>query len=375
MTDFPTRDDLFNVGANEIITRAQSRTTGRQVTQDQIFTPGSDVNLLVAGASVMGEDAVFANSRATLNLTIDGASGLALDRLVSDLTNGIVFRKQASPSRGQLQFARTSIATGAVQYGLGSIVQTQAGIRFQTLQNVSFGASSLGPISVDARAFEAGIGGNVPENTINRPITPLPDTTITITNPTFFSGGDDVESDSALRARAKSFFLAARRGVLAAIEFGALTVEDVRQASVEELLDSFGFVTRVQLHIADANGQANDQLIEAVRIVLLEFRGGGMVVDISGAIPTLVSVIFRLRYETNVDSLAAFEQVQSTTVARINNLSPNATLDRSLLFEAARSVNGVIVRDDAVVSPTGDIIPTAGQVLRTRADLVTPESS
>ena len=236
MTDFPTRDDLFNVGANEILTRAQARNVGRQITAEQIFTPGSDANLFLAAGSVMNEEVSRANARSISNLTIDGASGIDLDRLVADRTNGTVPRKEAAASRGSLRFSRTSTAAGAVTYDLGSVVQTQSGIRFMILQNVSFGGASLGPITVDARAVEAGIGGNVDENTINRQSTPFPDTTMIVTNPTFFSGGDDIETDSAYRARAKRFFQAARRGVLGAIEFGALTVEGVRQALSRKFL-------------------------------------------------------------------------------------------------------------------------------------------
>ena len=38
---------------------------------------------------------------------------------------------------------------------------------------------------------------------------------------------------------------------------------------------------------------------------------------------------------------------------------------------AARSVPGVIVSDGAVVVPAGDVVPSTGQVIRTRLDLIT----
>jgi uncharacterized phage protein gp47/JayE len=373
---FPTRDDLFNVGANEVIERAAGRTTGRQITSDQIFTPGSDANLFLASSAAMGEEVSRAGARDVSDLTLEGAQRIALDRVASDWTSGLVVRKQAAPSRGELQFARSSIAAGAIQFDAGSVVQTPGGIRFELLQTLTLGASSLGPSTVEARAVEAGIGGNVSEGTITRFVTASPDSTLTVTNPEFFSGGDDVETDAALRSRVRQFFSAVRRGVQAAIEFGALLVEGVRQASAVESLDSAGFPDgTVYLYIADANGQANAQLIELVRISLLDFRAQGIVPAIIGAVPTLVEIILRLRYESNVDTLAAFEQVRDTIVANVNLLDPDETLDRSLIFEAARSVSGVIVRDDAIVTPTGDIVPSSGQVLRTSADIVTPEAS
>ena len=65
--------------------------------------------------------------------------------------------------------------------------------------------------------------------------------------------------------------------------------------------------------------------------------------------------------------------MQNATVAAVNALPPNATLTVALLFGAARSVPGVIVLDDAVQEPVGDLVPSAGQIIRTRFDLVTAE--
>jgi len=323
-----------------------------------------------------GEEVVRGGARSVSDLTFDGAQDEELDRVIEDRTSGIVFRKQPAPSRGTLQFARSSIVAGAVSYLSGSVVQTQGGIRFELLQTAAFGVASLGPVSVSARAVDAGIGGNVDANTITRPVTPFPDSTMSVTNPTFFSGGDDAETNAAFRTRGKAFFLAARRGTKAAIEFGALTVEGVRQVSAIENLNNFGYPDgAITAYVADANGQANSDLLELVRVALLEYRAEGIVPTLIGAVPTYVSIVLNLQYETTVDSLAAFEQVRSTIVAEINQLNPNETLDRSLIFTACRSVSGVIVRDDAVTTPAGDVVPTTGQVLRTRDDLITPSAS
>jgi uncharacterized phage protein gp47/JayE len=372
MPDLPTRDDLFNVGANEVLSRAQARTTGRQITEDQIFLDGSDANLLLASSSVMGEEVVRQTSEALNNLTLDGASGEALDRWVADRYSSSVVRKEASPSRGSLTFTRSSTAAGAVNYESGSIVQTEGGTRFELLQTASFSGSSLGPITVNGIAVNAGIGGNVPAGSITRAVTAFPDSTMAVTNSESFSGGDDTETDASFRNRARLFFPQASRGILDAIEFGALTVSGVRQATAEEVLNSDSWPTGfINLFIADVNGQANSQLIELVRIALLEYRSAGNPADIFGAIPVYESISLNLSYQTNVDTLAAFEQIQDTLIAQISQLAPNSILERSLIFAACRSVTGVIVADDAVVTPVGDVVPSQGQIIRTRKDLIT----
>lgn len=372
----PTRDDLFNVGADDIIQRADGRTTGRQFTADQIYLEGSDVNLLIAGTSAMGEEVVRQAGSELNALTLDGAFGDDLDRWIADRYGPDLPRKEASPSVGVLRFTRTSTGAGAVNYLSGSIVQTESGVRFELLQTASFTASSLGPVDVNARAVNAGIGGNVAAGTIVRAVTAFPDPTMLVTNPSFFSGGDDTESDDSYKSRARRYFPAARRGVKSAIENGALRVAGVREAVAEEVLDSNGNITGpVYLYIADANGQANQSLIDLVQIELLDFRALGIPVFIFSSIPVYVSIVLLLRYQSTVNSADALEQVKDTIVAQVSTLAPNQTLEVALLIEACKSVTGVIVLDDAIVSPTGDVVPTAGQLLRTRKDLISTVTS
>jgi uncharacterized phage protein gp47/JayE len=368
----PTRDDLFNVAANEIIGRTQARNSGRQITPEQIYEPGSDVNLMLAGASVMGENVVRGAANSISNLTLDGASKDDLDRLVADKYSPALFRKQASPSRGTLTFTRSSYVAGAKDYDSGSIVQTTGGTKFEILQTASFSTTSLGPITVEARAVDAGLAGNITSaNQITRPVTPFPDSTMQVTNTDVFTGGDDTETDASLRNRARRYYLEARRGVAPAIESGALTVGGVKQATAEEVVDSAGYVTHVNLYIADDNGLANAQLIELVRIALLEYRGVGVIVNIFGGTPVYISISLSLSYETNVNTLDAFEQVKETIVANVNILDPNKPLRISLISKSADSVDGVIVTDTSIVTPVGDVVPTAGQIIKTRKDLIT----
>jgi hypothetical protein len=110
-----------------------------------------------------------------------------------------------------------------------------------------------------------------------------------------------------------------------------------------------------------------------VRAALLEYRAAGIYVDVVGSTPNFVPILYRLRFEAGVDTTAAFSQIQSATVAAVNNLRPSETLAVSLLFSVARSVPGVIVLDDAVQEPVGDLVPAPNQVIRTRADLVQAE--
>jgi uncharacterized phage protein gp47/JayE len=322
----------------------------------------------------MAEEVVRQNAAGLNDLTLDGAQGEALDRIVQDHFGPNVVRKGAIPAWVTLQFTRTSIALGAVTYAAGSIVRTPGGVRFETQAAAAFGAASLGPVSVAGRAVEAGTSGNVGKGTVTQFVTVRPDPTMLVTNPDVGAGGDATESDGAFRAQARAFWTAARRGVKAAIEFGALTVPGVRQAAAEELLsEPLGVPTGyINLYVADANGQSNSVLNAQVASALEEYRAAGIVVTIYGGTPVYESVELSLSYSAGTDTAAAWAAVRSAVVAAVNALGPSETLRVSTIIAAAKTVPGVIVSDSAVVVPAGDVVPAAGQIIRTRSDLVTP---
>lgn len=374
MPDLPTRADYFRIGGDEVLLRSEGRPPAQRISPSQVFTDGSDINVIIASASAMAEEVTRQLALRINALFLDGASGEDLDRLVGDRFSPTVVRRGATPALANVRLTRVTGLLPAVVLPIGTIFVTTAGVEFESTALATVPAASTGPVTVPVRARQAGLAGNVAAGAINAFASPPPDPFLLCSNVEPSAGGDETETDARLRARARDFFRTARRGTLAAIEFGALTVPGIRQATAVEELDPFGIPTgRVALYIADALGQANAALVAAVRSALIEYRAAGIFVDVTSAIPLFVSIRFRLLFDAGVDTTAAFARVQNATVAAVNALPPNAVLPVSLLFATARSVPGVIVLDDAVQVPVGDLVPAAGQVIRTRADLVTAE--
>lgn len=369
MADFPTRAELFQIGADEMIGRGELRPPGSRVSPEELYTEGSDVNLLLAGASAMGEEAMRHVALRTSSLFFATAEREALDRLVADRLSRSIVRLEASAALVEL--AVSQAPGGPVQvFDVGTRFRTEAGVEFRSLHAVTLGAGDTGPVTVRAQASQTGTSGNVDADTIRALVQPR--SGVSVTNPARAAGGDDQEPDARLRARAQDFFPAARRGTLGAIEFGARTVPGVRLATALEIEDEFGRQTgHVQLYVSDAAGAGNALLAELVRTALRAWRAAGIYVDVVGATPRFEPVVWRLRFATGIDSTIAFDAVRRATIAAVNRLAPQTTLERSALFEAARSVEGVIVRDDAIVAPVGDVVPATGEVIRTRLDLVT----
>src|SRR5260221_476101 len=87
------------------------------------------------------------------------------------------------------------------------------------------------------------------------------DATLQVTNPLTTAGGEDVEDDDTFRARIRDFWRTARRGILAAIEFGAKTVPGVVSAQAVEALSVGAAPARVvNLYIADSSGVSSEAL-------------------------------------------------------------------------------------------------------------------
>lgn len=364
----PTRAELFQTGADEIFARSEARPPGTRVSPEEVFTAGSDINMIVAAAAAMGEDVVARSVRRLSALLVRSAEREDLDRLVSDRFSPTLARLEASAALTDLVLT-SSVGAAAKTFAVDTRIRTPEAVEYRTLVAGSIVAGG-GTSTIRSQATETGPGGNVEAGTITQLVDQDPE--VTVTNPDRASGGDDIESDARLRERARNFFSAARRGTLVAIEFGARTVPGVQLATAVEEIDTSGDPTgRVSLFISDVAGAGNFALADLVKDRLTEFRAAGIFVDVFGAIPRFEPIAYRLRFDTGVDSTLAFDAVRSRTIANVNALAPQKTLERALLFESARAVEGVIVLSDAIQVPVGDVVPAVGEVIRTRLDLVT----
>lgn len=373
----PTREDYFQIGAQDALARSAQRPRAQRLSREAIFTPGTDINLILASQAAMMDEATRHLALRMAALYLDSAEGEDLDRLVGDRFSPDVFRKQAAPAVVTLRMERASppSALEGVGFDVGDKVRTANGVEFELTRPVAFSEGSTGPVTVAAQAVLAGTGGNVQAGSLTEFRDTPDDPAITVTNTEPAVGGSDVESDESLRRRARDYLRTARRGILAAIEFGALTVSGVASATAEEVLNpTLGTPNgMVRLYIADRNGQSNAVLANAVRVALLEYRAAGIIVDVLTTAPNYQSIAYNLAFRSGTDTTSAINQLKAITVATVNLLAPQEPLLRSMLSSLARSVPGAIVPEDAVVAPGGDLYHAGGvpQVFKTSLARVT----
>lgn len=374
VTPAPTREDLFQKAAASVIIRQNGRQPGNRILPTAIFTPGTTVNVLLAGVAAIGAEVIRNVLVRTAALYLDSATDEDLDRLVTDRDPDLV-RKQASRALVTLELVRT-IPPSAGEAGTipqATVFRTATGESFETLAPLGFALNSTGPIRVQARALTAGSAGNVDAGTITEPAAALFDPTITVTNPDIASGGAEVESDSSYRQRARLNNRNRTKGTLEAITLAALNVDGVLTATATEVVDSTGNpVGLVNLAISDNTGRANQTLVRAVESNLEDARAAGVPVRVFPGSRRLVNIAYQVQFDSTVaDQAAVISQIKSLVLSAVNALGPNETLYTSLLTATARRIPGVIVTDGSLVTPVGDIVPLENEILKTELGRIT----
>ena len=367
MADIPTFDDLFQVGKFEILRRP---TRFNSVIVD---TPGSDVNIVVAGGAAMADDAAKFGQDAFNEIHLSTAirvGGEVLDRWVWDRYQ--LIRNEAQQAVATVSFSRPD-ASSPISIPSGTVLATEDGQTFETVNEVVMGLGVYGPVSVTAFGQIAGEASNVEAGAINTIVTRLDDPDLVVTNDEIAAGGGPEETNDELGQRARDFFINARRGTRRAIQNGCVTTPGVSQATVTEDLSIEGNPNfRVQAIISDENGQANTALASNVLVRLEEFRALGVPVRVVSGVPQFVEIVVEgITFEAGANTTNIIDQLRAQVVSQVNQLRPGVTLERSLIFSALRLGNLVRVPESALVAPAGDLVPaSSGGVIRTTSSRV-----
>jgi len=377
--DFPTWNDLFRIGRDEILIR------NAKVSRDAVERDGADANILVAAIAAVGDQVIGQLAAAEAALYLDSAVGVALDRLVFD-RYGLV-RKPAAASLGTVQFRTTAGAPTTFTIPVGVRLQTSDGIQFVTSEAVIFTAATTGPLACGVRSVLAGGSQNVKVGritSITGTITSQP-TDLVVSNPYATAGGADAETDSSLRDRARRYFTTVRRGTLGALEEAALGVAGVTKASAFEVIDSLGRPARlVQLVVADAFTEqfvsydtvparypAQSQLLATtVFNALADVRPAGIFVQVYVGNVVLQSVQLALTFNAGADSNTVALNARSAIVSYVNSLPPGSPFVLANANAVLRTVNGLAPSGNTIVTPIGNVAVKPLQVIRTSLGLV-----
>jgi len=386
--DFPTFTDLFQRGRNEILSRQGL------LSRESVEREGSDANVLVAGGGAMADLVMLVVIRMFNAMFFSTASGSDLDRLALD-RYGLV-RKPAASALGSVVFSGTAPVTDVV-IPAGTQLATSSGVAFQTTAAGVWAAGATSTPQIPVASSLAGANQQAGIGTITVIVTPIagaPNST-TVTNTFATAGAADSESDIDFRARCIAFPQTLLQGTVAAIEQAAESVPGVETANAIESLDSNGQQDgSVQLVIADAytdqlaelnvNPPAyqvqSQQLAAQVVAALGNARAAGIYVNVVVAEVVLVSVQLSLLFAATDSSGRPLDVVATALAASIaalnviNSYPPGTTFNPADVNAVILTVPGILPGSQ-VVTPSGPVVPTSLQVIRTSLGLVSAATS
>jgi len=267
-------------------------------------------------------------------------------------------RQAASAATVTLTFSRGSYV-GTYSIPAGTQVQATVDgeqVVFETDSTVSMTGST---VDATATASIAGRDGNVDAGTIDEILSVLTDTDATVTNADRAAGGSDEETDEALRDRARAYFTTLRRGTVAALEYGALSVAGVSFAAVDESTVPPASGGYVSVYIGDPDGAGNATLKAAVEAELEDYRAAGIEVRVFSAVREEISITVELLLETGADQSAVRSAVRASIEDYVNNLQPGETMYESRVEHAAIEASAYVIDANMTVPTAGNTSPSA----------------
>ncbi|WP_312695242.1 baseplate J/gp47 family protein [Caproiciproducens sp.] len=195
---------------NEILTRMQERFTALAG-----YAPDDASDIGIRMKVLAGE--IYSVSSAIdwlkMQTFAQSAQGDQLDLRAQE--RGLA-RKQSFAASGQLAFQRSTPLWYDALVPAGTVCATagDSPVRYVTTEAAILKSGGLS-ITVPAKAEQGGKSGNTQPGTVTVMVTP-PSAIESVTNPAAFSGGEDSESDSELRARLMRSYASISNGTNAA---------------------------------------------------------------------------------------------------------------------------------------------------------------
>ena len=251
---------------------------------------------------------------------------------------------------------------GDLNVDAGTVCMTASGIRFATTEDAVLPAGSL-YTDVPAEALEPGKRGNVAAGSVTI-MAAMPVGIRACTNPEAFSGGDDEESDEALRQRLLDSYRRLPNGANAAYyEQVALSRTGVAAAVAVGRPRGVG---SVDLYIATDAGLPDRALLDEVGAYLQEKRE--ISVDLRVLAPTAKAV--NISVAVQPAGGFTFDQARSDADAALRAAFTGAMLGRevtlaflgNLLYELESVQNYRFTRPSADMAASPTVLPCLGSV-------------
>ena len=277
-------------------------------------------------------------------------------------------KEGAQKASGTVKFSRTG-TSGTIDIPAGTLIATADGIQFETTEDGFIQDGETESQGINIKAVEEGRDSNVPANTIDTIITPISGVE-GVYNPTSTTGGQDEESDAEYLKRFQEFIEGLGKSNKAGLIAGAKSVEGVRSASVvEHFPPEAGY--NVTVYIDDGAGNASQDLIDAVKSVLIGdrtsgnpgYKAGGINLRVLAPTKVTIDVAVEITDDGTFSQATIEYNVKQAIENYINNLWIGDDVIQNKIIEVIMAVSGVA--DLNLTDPGSNIAIGEGQIART----------
>lgn len=278
-------------------------------------------------------------------------------------------RKDGTKASTLVSFGRTVATASPVVIPIGTEIKTGSGLVFETTEEATIPANQLTSNSVEANAQEVGVAYNVLSGTITI-IANTINGVDTVSNSIAATGGVDKETTYQYKKRFQAYIEGLGKANIAGLIAGALSVEGITSASVQELFPPVANVN-VRLYVDDGSvsGVSAAKVAEVQRVIDGDgteqnpgYRAAG--VNVVAYAPGVVTqnIIMTVELISGVDSEQVKTDINSVVTNYINSLGVGAEIVRNELIYGVMSVYGVT--DCNISTPSGNVAISSSQVGR-----------
>lgn len=358
--DAPTFDALYAAYKAEVQSRNAALTD---------WVPGSMLDSQAGAGSVLADEVVRVLFDIFAAFFLSTAEGGQVDAWSADHFGDEVPRKVATASTGSITYAKGTGINGTIDAGT-RIRGTVAGVSVtvETTHAVSV-ASTDTTVSLPCVSQDTGTGQNVDPGVLTELVdVPSWDSGPTVTNAERFAGGSAEETDDKYKGRLRLHYSTLRKGTVAALKLGALSVPGVDYAAISEA-NAQGSEGYVDVFAGDPDGASNSTLASLVAAEMESWRAAGIRVQVTGSSRLLTDYALTVYVYKNTNQDEASEAIKSAVTAAVNDSDPGQTAGLSVVSTAASNAHRG-VRRVVVTSPTTDVAPSGSQAVRTTEDRI-----
>ena len=277
-------------------------------------------------------------------------------------------RKDGVTAKGEVTFGRTG-STGDVTIPIGTEVQTTAGLSYLTTEAgaITDGNTTSDPVAIEAE--EVGTTYNVGVASITV-IGDDIDGVETVTNANAITGGVNQETDYQYKQRFQAYIEGLAGANIAGLITGALTVDGITSASVQELFPPVSNVN-VRLYVDDGSsaGASAAKVTEVQDIIDGDgtetnpgYRAAGVNVSVLAPAVVTQNVTMTVTVSTGIDLTQMETDINLALTTYVNSLGVGSDIIHAELIAAVMDVYGVT--DVSVTTPSANVTISTSQVGR-----------